>query len=113
MKHIGIDLGSLENEPAPLTKGPVVPSCPGARLRVTRADYDDLSRRGERFASKRDEIPYDGMGDARVLCTDFVAEIPKTCTGNTLFYGLCHSCSGIEADNRRILRERTKTKGDR
>lgn len=110
MKPLGIDLRRLS---ADAPSAPTTPDCPGARLRLTRSDYDRLSDGGERFASKRQDIPVDGYGDARVLCTNHVARIPSTASGATQHYGLCHSCSGLEADNRMTLRERARVKGER
>lgn len=113
MKNLGVDIAKLIEMANDPLHDAVVPSCPGARLRLTRGDYDNLSSRGERFASRRDDIPFDAMGDARVFCDREVGTLPRTASGNTQYYGLCHSCSGLEADNRRILRERAKLKGDR
>jgi hypothetical protein len=110
MKPLGIDLAKLGAE-APALATP--PDCPGARLRVTRHDYDQLVEGQERFMTKRQDVPYDGYGDARIWCTGTVAQIPKTVTGGALYYGLCLSCSGLEADNRAMLRERARIKGDR
>lgn len=112
MKSLGIDFAKLlehANNPNPPE---IVPTCPGAKLRILRSDYDNLAQRGEVFATSRNDIPFDGLGDARIRCDQEVAKLPKTAAGHAQYYGLCHSCSGLEADNRRILRERAKAKGN-
>lgn len=109
MKRIGVDLAGLDAPPIQAA----APDCPGARLRITRAEYDALAAGGERFGSKRQDIPYDALGDARILCGDACPQIPKTTSNAVQYYGLCHSCSGLEADNRQTLRSRAQTRGDR
>lgn len=111
MKPIGIDLAALiKGQPLPAD---FVPPCPGARLRILRADYDDMVQGGDRFVSRREDIPYNAYGDARVYCVADVAELPTTAAKTRQFYGLCHSCSGLEADNRSKLRAREALKGGR
>jgi hypothetical protein len=110
VKSLGMDLGKLAAD-APALSG--APDCPGARLRVTRSDYETLRQGGEWFVTKHQEIPVDGYGDARVACRNQVATLPKTAAGHEQYYGLCHSCSGLEADNRQTLRERAKVRGER
>ena len=110
VSRLGIDLGTLGAERLP---APWVPDCPGARLRLTRADYDAYTAGGELFETPRKEVPYDAYGDARVRCGQPVGQIPKTSSGAALYYGLCHSCSGLELRNRQDLSERAKAQGDR
>jgi hypothetical protein len=111
MRPVGIDLAKLiAGEKLP---DDFEPDCPGARLRVTRQDYDDLVRGGEHFQTARQDMPFDGYGDARVRCSMQVAPMVNTASKSRLHYGLCHSCSGLEADNRANLRERAKVRGDR
>lgn len=111
MKPIGIDLAKLiAGEALPPD---LVPDCPGARLRVLRSDYDKLTQGGERIRTPRQDIPAEAYGDARIACGNPVAELANTASGARQFYGLCHSCSGLEADNRATLRERAALKGDR
>jgi hypothetical protein len=110
MARLGIDLGVLEARRLP---DPRVPDCPGAMLRLTRHDYDSYVQGGELFETARKDIPFDAYGSARVRCSQFVAEIPRTSGGHKLFYGLCHSCSGLELRNRQDLSERAKARGDR
>ena len=69
---MGVDLSALDGKP--LGQRPT-PGCPGARMRVTRKDFDALVEAGERFQNEtiaRKFIPTDGYGDARVYCTDLV-----------------------------------------
>lgn len=110
MKRLGFDLSQLGVEP--LNTKPRAPDCPGARLRISREEYDTISRGGERFQTRREDIPFNALGDARILCSQPVAQLPKTSSGNMQFYGLCHSCSGLEVDNRENLRARAKAKGN-
>ena len=107
MKPLGIDLAKIragdrdELPDAP----PEAPDCPGAMLRVTRFDLGRLTQGGERFLTG-DSIPAAGYGSARVACRNPVEKLGKTAAGNTQFYGLCASCSRLEADNRAVLAER-------
>jgi hypothetical protein len=110
MKPLGVDLGVVE---ASRLEADPTPDCPGAKLRISRAEYDALAQAGERFTSARQDIPYDGLGDARVACTAKVARLVKTASNAVQYYGLCHSCSGLEADNRHSLRSRAQSRGER
>jgi hypothetical protein len=107
MKRLGIDLGTLTDQPVPLTDAP---DCPGAALRVSRDMVAELERGGERFLPAKEPVPFNAMGNARVRCSNRVAQLPKTASGAVQFYGLCHSCSALEADNRAALRERARPK---
>lgn len=89
------------------------PQCPGARLRVTKQDFDDLVRGHEVFVTQRSELPSNGYGDARVRCTQLVLVIPSTAAKHRQYYGLCSSCSGLELDNRETLRQRHEARGAR
>lgn len=109
MKPIGIDLsGLLEGKPF---RYELPPTCPGALIRVTRKDFDDFVDGGEAFVTDRKDIPVDGYGAARVHCSQDAEQISKTASGARLFYGLCPSCSRLEADVRATLRKRTTAKG--
>lgn len=110
MKRLGVDLTKLAGEAPGLS---CAPDCPGVRLRITRSDFDALVQGGELFVTKREAIQFNGYGDARVSCSNQVGTLPKTAAGNMQYYGLCYSCSGLEADNRITLRERMRVKGDR
>jgi hypothetical protein len=105
MKRLGIDLGTLDAPPALPT---TAPNCPGGLVRVTRHDFDEYVRGGERFITPRQDIPFDAYGSARIWCQNQVAEIPKTSAGAKTYYGLCTSCSGAELKNRTELRARAK-----
>jgi hypothetical protein len=107
---VGVDLRALDGKPLGQRPTPV---CPGARMRVTRKDYDAMRQAGERFRHEdqtRKNIPVDGYGDARVYCTNLVEIGEKGCTGEPIEYGLCASCSRTEQDNRLTLREREKAR---
>lgn len=104
MKRIGIDLERLmTGEPYPHDH---VPDCPGAAVRITRKDYDNMVDGGEYFVTERKDLPADGYGTARVSCRMPVAPLVNTQTRQRLYYGLCHSCSVLEARNREVLRAR-------
>lgn len=107
LNRIGVDLGTLDAQKLP---DPKVPDCPGAMLRLTRHDFDALAGGGEYFLTKRADIPVDGYGSVRVRCDQQVAQLPKTASRTVLYYGLCHSCSGLEAQNREDLCERQRVK---
>lgn len=109
MKPIGIDLaGLIEGKPF---RHELPPRCPGALIRVTRKDFNDFVDGGESFITERKDIPVDGYGSARVHCSQDVEQLTGTASGNRLFYGLCSSCSRLEADVRATLRERNQAKG--
>lgn len=111
LSRLGVDLGTLDAKQLP---NPSAPDCPGARIRVTKYDYDTMVAGGERFVQDaRTKIPHDGYGDARVRCDQPVEQLAKTASRDVQYYGLCHSCSAVELRNREDLRERAKTKGDR
>lgn len=111
LSRLGVDLGTLDAAKLP---DPTVPDCPGARVRVTRYDFDALVSGGERFVpDTRTKIPFDGYGDARVRCDQPVERLPKTASRNVQYYGLCHSCSALEQRNREDLAERARVKGER
>jgi hypothetical protein len=101
-KRIGIDLGQLGRA------GAIRPSherCPGALLLITRYDYDQLVDGGEAFVTPRREMPVDGKADARIDCGNQVMRKASSVGGETV-YGLCLSCSGLEADVRQQIREK-------
>lgn len=107
--RLGVDLGNIGEQPV----AERIPECPGARLRVTRHDFDALVQGGELFETARQDVKSDGYSDARVRCSQPVGQMPMTASRSVLFYGLCHSCSALEAQNRFDLRERARIKGDR
>lgn len=109
MKPLGIDLGTLADDAPRVTHRS---ACPGAKLRVSRADFDQLRQGGELFETARQDIPFDGLGDARVRCGNEVAS-KLGCAGYIVEYGLCASCSSLEVDNRQMLKLRAGAKGDR
>lgn len=118
VKPLGIDLGQLrENAPT----AHVHPTCPGASIRILKDDLDAYVRSGMQFTDGT-LVPAEGYGQARVRCTNFVARVPQPTRdpdGKTyesiavLYYGLCKPCSQIESINRKTLRERAQTRGDR
>lgn len=108
--RLGVDIGALDTERLP---DPLVPECPGAKLRLTRHDFDTYVQGGEYFETERKDIPFDGYGDARVRCEQPVAQLPKTMSMSPQYYGLCTSCSGLEVRNRQELRDRAKARGER
>lgn len=108
MKPLGIDLAGIASDAPPSLDG--TPACPGASLRLDRAMLAELRRGGEHFKPGGEEIPYSGLGTIRVACVNPVAELPQTAAGYKQFYGLCHSCSGLEASNRQWLRVRAGSK---
>lgn len=88
--------------------------CPGASLRVTRADYLALRRGGEVFSSADSDVKHDGVSDARIFCNRDV-EIMKSKQGVTpeggavyaLYHAaLCSSCAELERTNRAVLAEK-------
>lgn len=102
----GIDLSALNG--APLGQRPT-PECPGARLRITRVDFNAMVEAGECFrdeAKLKREMPREGYADARTYCTNFVEVGPKGCAGEPVVYGLCATCQRAEDYNRTMLRER-------
>lgn len=107
LTRIGIDLGVLD---AKKVVAPMVPNCPGARVRITRYDFDTFVQGGERFVSARQDIPHDGYGDGRIRCDQPVGKLPKTASNDVLYYGLCFSCAALEVRNRDDLRERARVK---
>lgn len=100
-QRIGIDLGAMGERPA---TRPSHRDCPGALLVITRDVYDAMVQGGEVFATKRKDMPADGSkADARVHCTSEVLSKASS-LGGMVHYGLCASCSGLEADLRAELR---------
>lgn len=73
--------------------------CPGALLLVNRSEYDEYARGGEIFVTHRKDIPEAGRGSARVLCKGQVMSKASE-LGGMVYYGLCASCSGLEARHR-------------
>jgi hypothetical protein len=106
-----MDLAQLrEQSPGPTALAPIAPPCPGASLRLDRDQYRAMRQGGETFRPTgpgEDPIPVDALGNVRVSCSQPVAQLPKTASGNVQYYGLCHSCSGLEVENRRWLRSRS------
>ena len=107
MKRLGVDLGAMDAKYMAPTSAP---DCGGGLLRVTRYDYDQWTENGERFETKRHELPATGYGSARIRCGNQVGELPKTASGFVQFYGLCHSCSAAEAKNRAELADRARVR---
>jgi hypothetical protein len=60
------------------------------------------------FQTNPQVIPADGYGSARVACRNQVEQLADPISGSPTYYGLCRSCSQLEADNRALLRERQK-----
>lgn len=102
-KPIGIDLGQMGRGGA---ARPSHETCPGALLPISRYDYDQLVAAGEVFATPRREMPAEGKAAARIRCSNQVMRKASSIGGGDVVYGLCSSCSGLEADLRRQLRER-------
>ncbi len=102
MKPLGIDVAEMARG---AVKTDLAPHCPGANLRVTRSDLSSLTVGGERFRPSSETIPYEGYGSARVVC-DQPAERVTAPTHGTQHFGICRSCSRLEADNRALLRSR-------
>ncbi len=105
MKRLGIDVGGLvpggDWRDTPFHP----PTCPGARVLVTRDELAALVRGGETFEQDGTHVPAGGYGHARVRCGRTVPG-RKGASGHVAYDGLCPSCSGLEADNRAQLRER-------
>lgn len=107
-KRLGIDLGRLTDGremDAPF----VHPVCPGAKLYITRHDLESLVRGGEQFIQAETNIPPAGAGygHARVRC-GLPVQAELGAAGHAFYYGLCHSCSVSERNNRRDLRAAQK-----
>ena len=107
MKPLGIDLGKLAADVDPLSGAP---DCPGGLVRVMRHDLAQLKAGGEVFQTSAQAIPADGYGSARVACRNQVEPLADPISGSATYYGLCRSCSQLEADNRAMLRERQKAR---
>lgn len=107
MKPLGIDLAKLRGGGhTDGTEAPFIhPTCPGARVYVTREDLAVMVRGGEQFETEGTSVPPKGYGYARVQCGRPV-ESWKGCAGHVVYAGLCHSCTGVERDNRDQLAER-------
>lgn len=97
--------------PKPVATG--APECPGANVLLTKQDYVDITKGGEIFATSRQNIPADGYGLMRVLCRREVERVPESICADVIYYGLCSSCSELEAGNRRTLRTRMSLKQER
>lgn len=110
MKPLGIDLAKMAAGAVPVDDAP---ACPGGVVRVMRHDIAEMRRTGEVFQTSGDAIPADGYGSMRVVCHNACERLEKTASGHVMYYGLCRSCSQLEDDNRQMLRERAKAKGDR
>jgi hypothetical protein len=106
---IGIPTGS--------TTKPRARHCPGANLRVTRADYLAMRQEGQVFTTDPQDIRAEGLSDARTLCHDDVAVIRIAAgkedgreDGRTIFAtydsALCASCATMERNNRSDLATR-------
>ena len=102
-QRIGIDLGALGQRTA---ERPRHRECPGALLPITRNTFDSFVDGGELFVTRRKDMPSDGSkADARVYCRREVMSKARS-IGGTVYYGLCSSCSGLEADLRAELRSK-------
>lgn len=106
MKPLGIDLGKLSDRKGDGTEAPFIhPTCPGARVYVTREDLKVMVSGGEHFDSEGTDVPREGYGHARVRCGRNVMAW-KGRSGHVVYTGLCASCTGLERDNREMLYER-------
>ena len=108
MRRIGVDLGAIDAPPI----GPSVSECPGALLRLSRDEYREYERGGERFLTPCRDVPFDARGDVRLMCSNQVMS-QRGCSGHIIEYGLCASCSGLEARHREALRTLKKMDGGR
>lgn len=81
--------------------------CPGALLVINRHEYDELSRSGEVFRTKRQELPVDARGDARVVCSGQVMT-KAGLAGDLVLYALCASCASLESNCRQEARARAE-----
>lgn len=82
--------------------------CSGASLLVDVATYRTLERSGVRWATRSEDIPADGKGDARVACDGQAVTLTR---GTTVYsYALCRDCMALEAKFRAAL---AATKGPR
>lgn len=106
MNRLGIDLGHLTDRRDDGMNAPFVhPSCPGARVYVTREDLSTMIRGGEEFIAEETHVPQNGYGLARVRCGRPV-HAWKGCAGSVVYLGLCQSCTTVERDNRADLQDR-------
>jgi len=114
MKPIGIDTARLGEGRGDGTNVPFVhPTCPGAKIYITHADLVEMVRGGEEFDREQTKVTREGYGHARIRCERPV-EAWKGVAGHVVYAGLCRSCSGVEADNRSMLRDRQASRrGDR
>jgi hypothetical protein len=76
---------------------------------VTREEYDEMRRGGEVFVTKRDDVPTDGRGSARLFCKGTVLREERM--GIQYFYALCASCTEAEKLMREKARKRVETNG--
>ena len=104
MQRLGINLGVL-NDRDPMKVPYAHPTCPGARIYITKADLELMMGGGETFDDKQTFVPRDGYGHARVRCEQLIEQRMGP-SGHVVDYGLCVSCSRLEEDNRRELRAR-------
>lgn len=109
MRPLGIDLGSLVPAADWRDTAFVQPLCPGALVRVTRDDLSDMVRGGEVFEQEGTMVPRGGYGHARVRCGRELEGLVGR-AGHVQYYGLCPSCSRLEADNRATLAQRPGAK---
>ena len=93
-ERIGIPTGA----PSPRTH-----RCSGAALVVSRAEYRELDKHGQPWATSVDALPAEGKGTARTFCAQEEASTFNERSGVTYYYGLCASCSRLEGDQRRHL----------
>lgn len=81
-------------------------NCPGALLRVDRESFRELAAHGHPWASKADDLPPFGRGDARTFCRFEVAIIKRE--HGVYAMGLCSKCSEMESNQRKDFAERGK-----
>lgn len=105
---LGIDLNAIsDSKDAPF----IHPTCPGARVYVTKDDLRGLVAGGEEFVDAETHVPRDGYGHARVRCGRPVQVGHALGTaGHPVYYALCSSCHGVEEANRADLRIRQSAK---
>lgn len=104
MKPLGIDLSKLVDAANNPERTPFIdPTCPGAKIYITKAELTSYVQGGERFEVEGTNVPPEGRGHARVRCGRPV-DRKLGVAGNVVYFGLCASCHGVEEDNRRTLR---------
>ena len=108
MRRVGVDLEAIARG-TPYDPE-IAADCPGASLRVTRADLAEMTRDGERFLDGP-PLPADGYGEARVYCRRSVQRLQNPVSKRPTYAGLCESCGALAARNRASLRSRVQRGG--